>query len=112
VCAGNELLGPAATFLSLGTSALVGSVVPVPDLAAAPLMTALHERLRRGVPAATALADAQAEVISDGELALTAAGAFICLGAGGLATTMPRRRAETDSASQLDSAPAALALSG
>ena len=37
VCAGNELLGPAATFLSLGTSALVGSVVPVPDSGGCPV---------------------------------------------------------------------------
>lgn len=94
-CTGNELLGLAATFLSLGTAALVGSVVPVPDEAAAALMTGLHERLQRGLPVTVALAEAQQDLRNSDAESLTAAGAFVCLGAGGTPTVpSPRTSAE------------------
>ncbi len=74
VRAGDELLGLSTTFLSLGTRCVVASMVPVPDAHARPLMTALHQRLAAGLPAATALALTQ-----EGD-DVTGAG-FVCIGA-------------------------------
>lgn len=62
VCAGNELLGLTAAFLSLGTQQVIASVIPIPDAETAPLMTALHEPLVEGRSVATALAWAQARM--------------------------------------------------
>ncbi|WP_061300279.1 CHAT domain-containing protein [Herbidospora cretacea] len=76
VRAGDELLGLSTTFLSLGTRCVVASMVPVPDARTRPLMTALHERLSAGVPAATALAETQREAGDD-----TTAAGFVCIGA-------------------------------
>jgi tetratricopeptide (TPR) repeat protein len=92
VCAGDELLGLASSFLSLGTSALVGSVVPVPDIQAASLMTTLHRHLARGLSVASALAEAQGAVDSDDGAAVAAASGFICLGAGDLVLSLPQPR--------------------
>ena len=47
--------GPVSALLARGTTGLVASVVPVPDLDAVPLMQSLHEGLRRGVPVGRAL---------------------------------------------------------
>jgi CHAT domain-containing protein len=71
---GDELMGLAAAFLGIGTSALVASVVPVADGEARTLMLALHAALRAGEAPARALARARAE---------TGVGAgFVCIGAG------------------------------
>jgi tetratricopeptide (TPR) repeat protein len=80
VCTGDELLGLSAAFLSRGTATLIASVVPIPDLETAPLMTALHQGLRAGQPAPTALAAAQAALRDDGPRGLAAAAGFVCLG--------------------------------
>ncbi|SES33839.1 CHAT domain-containing protein [Lentzea xinjiangensis] len=73
VVSGNELLGLAATFLDRGASQLIASVVPVPDAATKDLMIAVHRRLRSGLPAARALAEAQEE--------LDQPNGFVCVGA-------------------------------
>lgn len=65
--------GLATTLLRRGTRAVIGSVLPVPDAAATPLMAGLHAGLRDGHGPAAALAGAQAE---HGDLG------FVCLGAG------------------------------
>jgi hypothetical protein len=82
VCAGDQLLGLAATFLAGGTRALIGSVIPVPDLATAPLMVEFHRLLRGGHSAAHALAQAQLAVASDDAPSLAALAGFVCVGAG------------------------------
>jgi len=83
VLAGDELLGLAPTFLSLGGEAMVASVVLVPDAETRPLMINLHHELRAGRPLATALANAQAIARSSGDSrSIAAAAAFICIGAG------------------------------
>lgn len=91
---GDELMGVAATMLSLGSRAIVASVAPVPDAGAPAVMTAFHEALLAGRSASSALAVAQSTfavtTLEPGELAdgssagmsaLAAAG-FVCLGAG------------------------------
>src|SRR5206468_654973 len=47
----DELLGLASALLPLGTAGIVASVAQVNDRAAAPLMLALHRRLRSAGPA-------------------------------------------------------------
>jgi tetratricopeptide (TPR) repeat protein len=73
---GDELLGTAAALLSLGVASVVAPLLPVPDVATAPLMLSLHERLRQGSSPSAALAEAAAE--RDDPVAL----AFVCIGAG------------------------------
>lgn len=79
---GDEVLGLAAALLSLGTTSLVATVVPVPDDASRPLMLRFHRALRGGSCTSVALATAQHELagrsVADGQ---TAAG-FVCFGAG------------------------------
>jgi tetratricopeptide (TPR) repeat protein len=87
----DELLGLASALLPLGTTGIVASVAQVNDRAAAPLMLALHRRLRSagpgpGVPGAlaAALCDARADAChaAGGDPVVTAAGwSFIALGA-------------------------------
>jgi tetratricopeptide (TPR) repeat protein len=77
---GDELQGVVGAVLSLGTRAVVASVVPVPDVAAVPLMLALHRELRSGRSPATALARAAADPEVDP--ADGAAAAFVCFGSG------------------------------
>ena len=84
----DELLGLASALLPLGTASIVASVAQVNDQAAAPLMLALHRRLRSAGPGAGALAaalrDARADAgqASAGDPVVTAAGwSFIALGA-------------------------------
>jgi tetratricopeptide (TPR) repeat protein len=81
VRAGDELLGLTATFLARGAGQVVASVVPVPDVATAPLMTAFHRGLVAGRPVAEALADAQAAAVRDGSPTdLAAAAGFVAIG--------------------------------
>ncbi|GAA3432190.1 CHAT domain-containing tetratricopeptide repeat protein [Kutzneria kofuensis] len=80
VCTGDELLGLSATFLSRGTATLIASVVPIPDLETAPLMTAFHRGLLAGLPAPAALAAAQSSLAGGSPRDLAAAAGFVCLG--------------------------------
>jgi CHAT domain-containing protein len=77
----DELLGLAGSLLQLGTTALVAGVVLVNDLAAVPLMVALHRRLRTGAGPAAALCDARLDTAGD-PVATATGWAFTCLGAG------------------------------
>ena len=90
----DELLGLASALLPLGTAGIVASVAQVNDRAAAPLMLALHRRLRAAGPGpgdpggpgvlAAALRDACADArqASGDDPIVTAAGwSFIALGA-------------------------------
>jgi CHAT domain-containing protein len=84
----DELLGLASALLPLGTAGIVASVAHVNDRAAAPLMLALHRRLRSSGPGAGALAAALRDARADachaaaGDPVVTAAGwSFIALGA-------------------------------
>jgi hypothetical protein len=92
VRAGDEPLGLSAAFLGLGTRRLVAPVVPVPDGAAAELMTAFHGLLAGGAPAAEALARAQQGAAPD---VRAAAAGFVCMGAG-LAGTEAARAQRPD----------------
>jgi hypothetical protein len=69
---GDEVLGMTTALLASGAGTVVASVTRAGDDAALAVMTALHAALVRGVPTATALAQA---------LAGQAAG-FVCFGAG------------------------------
>jgi tetratricopeptide (TPR) repeat protein len=84
----DELLGLASALLPLGTAGIVASVAQVSDRAAAPLMLALHRRLRAAGPGPGALAAALRDARSDAcratadDPVVTAAGwSFIALGA-------------------------------
>jgi hypothetical protein len=86
----DELLGLASALLPLGTAGIVAAVAQVNDAAAAPLMLALHRRLRALGPAngsgmlAAALRDARTDAreAAGGDPVVTAAGcSFIALGA-------------------------------
>ena len=74
VKAGDELLGTAAAMIGLGVRWVIAPVMAVPDAATAPLMLALHRRLREGDTPAAALA--HAAVASPGLAAAT----FVCVG--------------------------------
>jgi tetratricopeptide (TPR) repeat protein len=80
--AGDEVMGLTATLFALGTRTVVATVIPIPDQAARPLMLALHDGLRRGLPPATALTRARDEVDQDDPSQLATAAAFCCYGAG------------------------------
>jgi CHAT domain-containing protein len=86
VRAGDEVMGLSATFLALGTSQVVASVVPVPDAETVPLMVAFHRRLAAGTPTVPALAAAQAEAGHGEAESMAAAAGFISIG------TAPRHR--------------------
>jgi len=84
----DELLGLASALLPLGTAGIVASVAQVNDRAAAPLMLALHRRLRGTGPEpgtlAAALRDARADVClatADDPVVAAAGWSFIALGA-------------------------------
>ena len=70
---GDELMGVASAFLSLGTGTLIASVSPVHDDETRELMVALHHDLRAGLSPARALAEATR---TSGVLG------FVCFGAG------------------------------
>jgi len=80
VRAGDELIGLSATFLALGTSQVVASVVPIPDAETVPLMVAFHRRLAAGTPTVPALAAAQAELGAGAPEAMAAAAGFVSIG--------------------------------
>ena len=80
---GDDLLGLAAAFLSLGTRTLVAPLVSLPDDESAALMADLHARLRAGERPAAALAGTQHAAVAGGEpAAFAAAAGFVCFGAG------------------------------
>jgi tetratricopeptide (TPR) repeat protein len=81
-CAGDELLGLTATFLSMGSAVMVGTVMPIPDAQAERLMLLLHHGLLAGRSVADALAAAQQALAEEGGLEAAAAAGFVCLGAG------------------------------
>jgi CHAT domain-containing protein len=76
----DELLGLVSSLVPLGASGIVASVVPVNDLAAMPLMLALHDGLRRGATPPEALLAAR-EATSGDPLAAATAHSFLALGA-------------------------------
>ena len=78
---GDELMGLSATFLALGTSNIIASVVPIPDGETAPLMIEVHRRLAAGQSAATALAQSQQQVNGEHAAAVAAAAGFVSIGA-------------------------------
>lgn len=79
---GDEMLGFVSALLARGTTALVASVVPVPDLDAVPLMVALHEQLGRGVAVGPALHAARTAIDQDEPRAFVSWCAFTAVGAG------------------------------
>jgi CHAT domain-containing protein/tetratricopeptide (TPR) repeat protein len=78
---GDELLGLATAFLSLGTRALIASLVSLPDGESPRLMGDLHAQLSRGVPSATALAAIQSAPGDFEGHRLRASAGLICFGA-------------------------------
>jgi hypothetical protein len=80
VRSGDELLGLSATFLALGTRHVIAPVVSVPDAETAPLMISFHRFLASGVPAASALAQAQAQLADTQPAATAAAAGFVSIG--------------------------------
>ncbi|MEY2440630.1 MAG: hypothetical protein QOJ46_56 [bacterium] len=86
---GDELMGFSGALLALGTSALIASVVPVPDEPTHRLMLALHQRLAEGCDPSPALALARADTLGDGGADYATAAGFVCFGAGSPATPEP-----------------------
>lgn len=78
--AADELLGLVSALIPLGTKGLVASVVPVNDRAAAPLMVALHRRLKAGDRLADALRHARHAIEPD-PVAMACGQSFIAYGA-------------------------------
>ena len=76
----DELLGLASSLGPLGAAGIVASVVPVNDVAAVPLMLALHDALRRGATVPEALQAAR-QAAGDDPLAKATAHSFLALGA-------------------------------
>jgi CHAT domain-containing protein len=74
------LLGLVSSLVSLGAAGIVASIVPVNDLAAVPLMLALHDALQRGATLPEALLAAR-KATSDDPLAEATAHSFMALGA-------------------------------
>ncbi|MBA3983371.1 MAG: CHAT domain-containing protein, partial [Acidimicrobiia bacterium] len=80
VYAGDELLGTAASLLSLGVGSVIAPVLAVPDDNASRLAVDLHRALRNGKPPSAALGSAVAAAADAGPRALAAAAAFQCIG--------------------------------
>jgi hypothetical protein len=74
--AGEELLGLLGALFSLGTSAVVASVVPVPDVATAAFMTSFHAALAVGASVSDALREARRAGLGGDGPAFAAALAF------------------------------------
>ncbi|GAA1018073.1 CHAT domain-containing protein [Acrocarpospora pleiomorpha] len=81
VRAGDELLGLSATFLALGTRAIVAPVLSVLDAETTTLMIALHKLLAAGHSVASALAQTQRQIAGEDAQAGALAAAFVCIGA-------------------------------
>jgi tetratricopeptide (TPR) repeat protein len=79
---GDDFLSMATALLHLGARTVIGSLVPLPDALARPVMCALHHRLAAGDPPAAALQHARESVGEDTGAGLATAGALICLGVG------------------------------
>ena len=75
----DELLGLVSSLIPLGAARIVASIVPVNDLAAVPLMLALHAALQRGATLPEALLSARADSSDDPQAAATAH-SFLALG--------------------------------
>ncbi len=75
----DELLGLVSSLVPLGAVGIVASIVPVNDLAAVPLMLALHDALQRGVTLPEALLAAR-QATSGDPLAEATAHSFMALG--------------------------------
>jgi hypothetical protein len=78
---GDELVGFLTALFSLGTREVVASVVPVSDLATAPLMVAFHRALDDATGFPNALAAAAQEVDLDEPASYAAATSFVAFGA-------------------------------
>src|SRR5262249_58586155 len=78
--AGEELLALGAPFTARAPRQLVASVTAIPDAQTAHLMTAFHQAVAAGVPAATALADTQHRLAAEDLATMVTAAAFICIG--------------------------------
>lgn len=89
VRAGDELLGLSATFLALGTRAIVAPVLSILDAESATLMVALHKLLAAGHSVADALAQAQRQIAGEDTEAAAVAAGFVCLGADTAFTPLP-----------------------
>jgi tetratricopeptide (TPR) repeat protein len=76
----DELLGLVSSLVPLGAAGIVASIVQVNDLAAVPLMMALHDALQKEVPLAEALLAARQATAGD-PLAEATAHSFLALGA-------------------------------
>ena len=76
----DELLGLVSSLGPLGAAGIVASVVPVNDIAAVPLMLALHDALQRGATLPEALQAAR-RAAGDDPLAEATAHSFVALGA-------------------------------
>lgn len=76
----DELLGLVSSLVPLGAAGIVASIVPVNDLAAVPVMLALHGALQRGATLPGALLAARREA-GDDPLAEATAHSFMALGA-------------------------------
>jgi len=75
--AGGEALGLASVLLRTGVACVVAAIAPLPDETAMQVMTGVHERLRAGVPIATAVGQAcDEQARTDGALV-----PLVCLGA-------------------------------
>ena len=72
---GDESLGLSHVLLQLGTSSVIAGVARVGDDVSARLMDGVHRAMARGTDAASALAEAQRENVTDG-----AVPAFVCFG--------------------------------
>jgi hypothetical protein len=82
---GDELMGFSGALIALGTSALIASIVPVPDEPTRRLMLALHEQLDAGHEPAPALARARVRALGDSDADFATAAGFVCFGAGSAA---------------------------
>jgi hypothetical protein len=81
VLAGGELLGLAASLLSIGVRTVVAPLLQVPDSETAPLMVELHRGLRAGRPVSASLAAAVQRAVAGSDADAATGAAFICVGA-------------------------------
>jgi tetratricopeptide (TPR) repeat protein len=76
----DELLGLVSSLMPLGAAGIVASIVPVNDIAAVPIMLALHDALQRGAVLPEALLAARRAAGDDPQAEATAH-SFLALGA-------------------------------
>ncbi len=85
---GDEMTGLAAALLSVGASAVIAPLLPLPDEVSARLADGWHRRASAATSASTvgpaaALAEVVAEAAAEDDLTRLAAAALVCLGYGG-----------------------------